>query len=392
MMIASNHRAMARSNRTTALEMVRRCGAVSRVELAERLRLTPASMTRIAGRLLEMGLLRERPTREHSGGRPRTLLEVNPDWGHVVTVSLSHSLDVGVADMAGRLVASECVADAREVPGYTQSFLTALPEAVARLCQEDTSGRILGIGVLSSGRVDGLGNIRYHENIEREKADARAVLASAGLPVFVDEEFRLLIQWHLWSGGETCPKNMVVMSGRLFGTGGGQAALVEGRLCYGGRGLAGQQGKGMALIHGKALLGEMWDLVEGMGGNDRYLDRLLEGDATAARVYRMAVENYGFRLAQVVIHFDPELIVVHSPYVRIEERFMADIASAMRSHLEDFELDRIQLRHGAPRTAELTLRAAAVPILSQVFVKGRFERMPVPAGGAYPAAAAASSA
>ena len=60
---------IARRNRAAVLSLIRRKGALSRTEIAQQLRLSPAAMTKISAELLERGILEQEPVLDLSPSR-----------------------------------------------------------------------------------------------------------------------------------------------------------------------------------------------------------------------------------------------------------------------------------------------------------------------------------
>ena len=77
--IGNNMVSVKRENRSAALRLLQEEGSMSRKRLAEKLGLTPAAITKIAGEMLAEGLLREGDTLPTgSAGRREILMELNP--------------------------------------------------------------------------------------------------------------------------------------------------------------------------------------------------------------------------------------------------------------------------------------------------------------------------
>ncbi|HRU95387.1 MAG TPA: MarR family transcriptional regulator, partial [Anaerolineae bacterium] len=220
---------MARRNRAAALDLIRRHGGMSRSQLAQRLELSAAAMTKIANELMDQGLIAQEPVLDLSPSQPRAMLRLNADWGYVVTLSLTYNLAVGVVDFAGKLTHSERLAGNDCDHGlYRDRFDDLVLDAVSRMLDRLGGQRTLGVGVLSYGCVDKSGLIRFNGSLPRPNVRMSDVLAPVTrLPVSVDEEFRLLLMAHLWSSDHPA-QNVVVMSAKMFGAGGGQAMLASG--------------------------------------------------------------------------------------------------------------------------------------------------------------------
>jgi predicted NBD/HSP70 family sugar kinase len=150
------------------LEQVRRSGPVTREELARVTGLSPATVARTIGTLVEEQLVRERPDLLPGGtvGRPSAPVDLDPDHHATLGVHVGRRLTtVGLVDLAGNLVSqtrgatpeagAEAIVSAA-VRGATQ-LLAANPER----------------SVLSAGLVAAWGDV------DLDEADLGARLAAA---------------------------------------------------------------------------------------------------------------------------------------------------------------------------------------------------------------------
>ncbi|MEU6536602.1 ROK family transcriptional regulator [Streptomyces sp. NPDC047000] len=95
-------------NTALVLDLLRTAGAggISRLELAERSRLTPQAVSKITARLREEGLAEEAGRRASTGGKPRTVLRLVPEAGYAVGVHLDRDeLRAVLVDLRGAVVA-----------------------------------------------------------------------------------------------------------------------------------------------------------------------------------------------------------------------------------------------------------------------------------------------
>ena len=86
------------------MQVLREPDLISRQELAERLELTPATMSRISKELIEDGICEEAPLvrGETQRGRPGVALCINPKGGFLIAISISSfSRIISVIDIAG---------------------------------------------------------------------------------------------------------------------------------------------------------------------------------------------------------------------------------------------------------------------------------------------------
>lgn len=146
--------ATARDNRGAMLDLIRSAGATSRVEIAARMGLTEASVSRIVKQLVSAGTVVETGRGSSTGGKRPTLLQLNPAAGHAVGVFLSEQRTTYVlTDLAGAVLATI------ERAGVTQRSTSALAELAPQALEELLAAAridrasLLGLGVATPGRA-----------------------------------------------------------------------------------------------------------------------------------------------------------------------------------------------------------------------------------------------
>ena len=379
-------KSVSRRNRARTLMELRRAGSLSRTALASRLGLSTTALTRIANDLLDAGIVRQEPVSDFRPDQPRALLRPNPDWGHIVTISMAYNLSIGVVDLVGALVHCERLAGNDLTGGhYVHTFEELLVPAVTRLLGAWSERRLLGIGVLSIGHVDREGVIRRNSQLPRDEVDMRQVLAPVtDLPVHTEEEVRLLLKTQFWHEAPKHWRTVVGLNPRAMGTKGGHALLVDGEFVCGRDGLAGLLGERVPVPFGGPAGDRMMEQVEKWGGTPVYLERVRKGDPEVMEVYRMTVANIAYRVADVLDTHNPDAVLLYGPYVDLGDPFLRDVIQAARPYADPVCLAGADLQFGGRRNDEAHLVAAAVPVLARIFVDGELDDMPgeirMPAG------------
>ncbi|MFF3937709.1 ROK family transcriptional regulator [Streptomyces phaeofaciens] len=178
-------------NAALVLDLLRSAGpdGISRLELAERTRLTPQAVSKITARLREEGFAAEAGHRASTGGKPRTVLRLVPEAGHAVGVHLDRDeLRAVLADLDGTVVGE------RRVPLDLGAGAEAVLDAVVR--EAETLGRgagtsLLGVGVALPGPLDHTHGVLHRVTgfPEWDGFPLRDALAGRlGLPVVVDKD------------------------------------------------------------------------------------------------------------------------------------------------------------------------------------------------------------
>lgn len=219
-------------------------GPISRSRLADRLGLSPSTVTRLLPALLEADYIREEPAEAGpaSGpGRPQRLLSVNLQRHLVVGVKIAPSVVSGVVtDLGARVLAR---AEMQIDGSAPQTALNAAARLVRRLLAgvPDGTARALGVGVGLGGHVDtASGRCRYSGILGWREVDVAGPLAAAtGLPVVIGNDVNALVVAQRWFGAGRETDTFAVVT---LGAGIGCGLLVGGALFTGSTGLAAEIG------------------------------------------------------------------------------------------------------------------------------------------------------
>jgi predicted NBD/HSP70 family sugar kinase len=142
-------------SRGRALELIRSQGPISRVELAQRTGLTQATISHVVRSLIRDGLVSEVGRGEPTRGKPRMMLEVNPDARLGIGVQLgAESVVYVVVNLSGSVVGrlrTQGAGDRQpaEVVAAMASDITALLDGLGL----DRS-LVVGVGLVSPGPID----------------------------------------------------------------------------------------------------------------------------------------------------------------------------------------------------------------------------------------------
>ncbi len=151
------HAGMGLRNRRAVLGEVALSGPLPRVDIAGRLGLTHATISRIARGLIGEGLVRELPETPAAGrpGRRSVPLDIDPAGGHVLGVAIGPSIQtVALADLKNRVVAgAELGLESPDDPDGTLARAAEAGRGLADSHLEDRS-RLRGGFVMVSGAVD----------------------------------------------------------------------------------------------------------------------------------------------------------------------------------------------------------------------------------------------
>ncbi|MBO0901075.1 ROK family transcriptional regulator [Cellulomonas sp. zg-ZUI222] len=230
-------------SRSAILDVIRAAGTISRVELTRATGLTAATVSTVVRRLLDEGLVVEAGRAESTGGKPRMLLQLDPDAGYAVGVHLDHAgITYVIANLGGQVVArwrrpGAGSDDPRDVVGRIAA------EVAATTARVGVDGdRLLGVGVVSPGPLSTTTGMTLAPPVMQHWADfplAEAIEDAVGLPVLLDNDATAAALGEYWSGG--VPTG-AVCAALYMGTGIGAGIIVDGTVYRGRSSNAGEIG------------------------------------------------------------------------------------------------------------------------------------------------------
>lgn len=151
------------------VDLIRRHGPVSRIQLANQLRLTKAAMTQVVQDLLDEGVLIGGEYVATPGrGRPQQQLQLGQGgvYGIGLTISVDYLVELVLVDVANRVVAH------RQLPNRGASryqspaqYARCLAREIDKLAAKATNGWVAGVGVSVSGGLaaDGQWMVRSND-------------------------------------------------------------------------------------------------------------------------------------------------------------------------------------------------------------------------------------
>ncbi|GAA4426609.1 ROK family transcriptional regulator [Georgenia halophila] len=367
------------SSQAVALEVLLH-GPLSRSELARRVHLSHASLSRLTKPLVSSGLLVEGMSspRPAGMGRPKQPLDVVEDAHHFLGVKLTgdraHAV---VTTMRARVVGQASA----PLPDHGVPSVVELVQRLAAEADEEV-GNLAGIGVSVGGLVSDGAVVEHATFLEWEDVQLADVLAErTGLPVVVENDVTALTEAERWFGAGRDRETFTVLT---IGAGIGYGLVSHGRLVTSGdAGLgpvghalvapggprcgAGHSGCAAAVLTAHALSAAVATATGRWLRTDEILRLAREGDAVARRVVGDAGRALG-RLVGTAASFSLSSTVVLSG----EEVGLADAAhDAVRAGIRE-------VRHPMAEPVTIETRSAgfdewargAAVVAIQAFVTG----------------------
>lgn len=327
------------STRDVALEVLLR-GPLSRTELARRLGLSQASLSRLTKPLLESGMLVEtEPARDPATGRPARPLDVVPSSHRFVGVKLTGDTAHAVlVDLRGTVLThADATLDHHE-PSHVVEVITALARELAG------DAAVTGLGVALGGHSPD------HRSVVRapflgwgDTAFAAQVERATGLPTVVENDVVALTTAEHWFGAGRGLGSLAVLT---IGAGVGYGLVQHGRqVTHPDTGLGlvghvpldpngavcpeGHRGCATAMLTIPSLTAQAAVALGRPVGYPELLDLARASDPVAQRLVREAVRALGRLVATVANLTMPERVVVTGEGVALVDAEPALLRSAI---------------------------------------------------------------
>lgn len=335
-------------------------GPMSRLDLSAQTELSPSTVTNVTSKMFEDGVWIERGMEESLGGRPRTILDINPEYGYLVGVDLGEThVQMELFDLTRHKLATtrKVITESDNSPeNYVQVILEHLHTLLA------SSGisreAILGMGVGVPGIVEHNGQV----NVAAPMWDWKPVRLleiledELRLPVYVDNGAKAMALAESWFGAGRGVQDMVVI---LIGTGIGAGVITKGTLYRGATNSAGEWGHTKIELDGRPCRCGSRGCLEAYAGAPGIITTLNEitesqstlpeaeqlaaltqlvqscknNDPLARQVFQTTAHVLGAGIANLVNLFNPERIVIGGwAGLLVGEAILDDIISSVKKY------------------------------------------------------------
>lgn len=323
-------RALRRENRAAVLWSLYFSQPGTRQDLSAATGLSPASVTNVVRELLSEGIVIEAGSVDSDGGRPRVMLEVNPDHGSVIGVDIGETrvrVECFDLTMRERAKAEYPLNPAEhDVDEVVEAVISGLNSVLAESGIEPAA--ILGVGVGIAGIVEHRPEAVVHGQTYGWEAVPieRLLRAGTDLPLYIENGAKTMGQAELWFGAGRGTKNAVVA---LLGSGVG-ASLISGGTPYrGATSTAAEWGHTTIMVDGRRCRCGSSGCLEAYVGAQAILERygrpaagndeesalaaLVDGADSAplaAAILEETAEYLGAGIASLINMVNPERVIL----------------------------------------------------------------------------------
>ncbi len=317
-----------RINITNIIEILKLQGVKSRAELANLTGLTPASITKLTKKLIDLNLLKESGIGNISGGRPPILLEINPDYGYIMGINLAPTKIRGILTDINGTILSKKTFDLEDKT--KEGILELLFSLIENLKGVIDNKKILGIGIAMNGMVDYEKGISiFSPHYKWRNFDLQGVVEEKfDIPTIIENDVKAMALGEHKAGMAIHKDNFVIIN---IGEGIGAGIILNNKLYRGDSYSAGEIGHITvekksghpcscgnygcleALIGNKNILKRAKSEIEGTDDKLTIKDicRLaLNGNPKALEIIDDIAENLGYSLSFLINLLNPKLIIL----------------------------------------------------------------------------------
>lgn len=373
-------------NRAVVLEAIQASDGISRVQIAAQAGLTAQTVSVIVRRLLEEGLVVEDGSQPSQGGKPRTILRVDPAAGYAIGIHFDPGeISYVLADLAGRPVSK---LHRPLKPGLSPEAVIAQMGRTARKMLPSPDDRVLGVGLACPGPLDPKGVMVSPPRLPGwDQVPIKAMLEGAtGFPVTVDNDATAAAIGERWAGAARSTPSFVYL---YLGTGIGGGMFLDSQV-YRGRSLnaaelghitvlpdgpecyCGNRGCVEAVCCPSAIeaaarerlaLGARSTLTQHRLTHARICTAAAAGDALAVEIIDEVADRLADAAVSIVNMLDIDLLVLGGPALReVGERYREVIARAVGTRTLARRLHAVRVE-----TSPIAADAAAIGAASLVF-------------------------
>lgn len=240
---------MSEFNRSRLIRLICARGICSRADLARDMGLTPAAITKITAKLIELGVLCETGDLEGRKSRRSIGLKVNAQKYKVIGVKFARSLiEAGVFDISGECYHREALPTATN--DHPREAIDAVKDTVHRLL-DNADGHIIAVGIAVPGpymRHEGVIGVMTRMPDWRNINFIDEFCDEFGVPTFIEHDARAaVLAERLFSPGLSGDS----LAYYLIGEGVGLGVLDHGLLIDGSQGAASEIGHISIDINGR---------------------------------------------------------------------------------------------------------------------------------------------
>ena len=326
-----------RINRSTVLRRIYLDRSASRQELSQLSGLSSATVTNVVAELLQEEIVIEAGVEESQGGRPRSILKINPNYGYFIGVEIGETFtQIELFDLTLHklgAVAYPLALDTYQPKQVVQHIHLGVKALLAEAGV--TLEKVIGLGVSVGGVIEQAEQVSaYIAGWGWQNVPLVTLLEEhLHMPIYLDNAHKVMAQAESLFGAGQGYEHVAVL---LVATGIGAGIIADGSLYRGASNGAGEWGHTTIELDGRlcrcgshgcleayagapgiiASLREVEPQSSLLQSNDQertlaaIVDAARNGDPAATRVFRDTAHYLGAGIANLINLFNPQLIVL----------------------------------------------------------------------------------
>ncbi len=372
--VRGNRNLIKEMNRNLLLNIIRRERGVARKQLTDVSGLSVGAVSQIVSELLEQSWLLEQEDEESTGGRPRTILRLNPTAGYALGLKLMENRVVAAVTNfeTDVLYYRDYNFDFDDNPAHLSKILASVIEIALAEARIDRS-QLFGVGIGLAGVIDGQTGVVRHSPFFgwRDVPLAKLIQERTQLPVYVENDVNTLTITEQLFGAGYNRNHFIVMT---IGRGIGMGMVINGQLYQGAFGGAGEFGH-TVMLDDAGMARTLEDIaadpaVVAVIPNAKTLADVInqanDGNQAAVRALADSGRILGIGIANMVNIISPELVIISGEGIVAGEYRVEPMMAALRQHTFNGLLDQVEIVI-EPTDDRAWARGAASVVISKVF-------------------------
>lgn len=381
------------SNDALTMNVIRRQGPISRVEIAKLTNLTPPTVTNITTKLLDLGLIVEDSIGESSGGRRPLLLKINNLLATVIIIYIRSEKMIGYVIDPQFQIQWE---DSRSIKGKKEDEILRMLLDIISDCRKRDVAPVLAVGVVVRGpvrRKDGIAV--FVPNIGWKNAPLKDIIEDhTGLPAFIENDVKALSNGEYYYGSVKDASSMILLK-VSHGIGGG--IIFNGSLYRGVNDSAGEVGHTTIDIAGPICSCGNYGCLEALASENALVDAVAKaikegqlssicdmvkgnlenltpeiiyeaadaGDEVAIRMLGQVARYLGIGIANFINIFNPEILIIGGGIVRGRQYIEDIIRQTVKDRSFESSSNVLEISF-LTTTTENTLKGAADIVFAEI--------------------------
>lgn len=190
-MFITNEKLLKNQNVIKILETIRKTKSISRADLAKITNLTPAGISKIIQKLMDINIIVELGEAESTGGRPAKIIKLNESIGNIISIYLAPDyIEVILYDLEIKKLFQE------KIKIWIRTKETLLENAIKLIekAKNASKSQILGVGIAVNGLVDSkTGFSLYSPHYKWFNVDLVSIISNAvKLNCYIENDVRAM--------------------------------------------------------------------------------------------------------------------------------------------------------------------------------------------------------